>query len=524
MLVSRLPHRLRTHLRLLAVSFGLITLAATAQAPGDVRIALVIGNAAYAGAPLANPVNDARAMGETLRTLGFKVIEIRDGSRAQMTDAVGLVQDSLKGRQGVGLLYYAGHGLQMDARNYMVPVDAKVAKAGDIATQTVDVGSVISAFRTAGNRMNIVVLDACRDNPFGGITSGKGLAPLDAPSGTFLAYATAPGNVAEDGDAKSGNGLYTQYLLQELKKPQARIEDVFKRVRLAVRKASSGRQIPWESTSLEDDFQFNDGRLLSPARPTAQDLQTQFSAEKQDWDRIKDSTVADDFYAFLQKYPGGPIAAAANARLNLLSRPQIVVQGGGAGGQDLPYTRSYFRTGDTFETRTVNSAVPGVMTTTEKVLAANARDEIEIAVEYLMQGGHRSNQVKVYDREGGFVGMKGTFVNNPPSYMVPPGPVQPGTHWTQASQIEMQVPGAKLPPRTVVGRVVGRERITVPAGTFDTFNITHETLFAPGGPMVSIHCTFWMAQDIPFPLRSSCDGKGQANYLTTTELVRYTRA
>ena len=108
--------------------------------------------------------------------------------------------------------------------------------------------------------------------------------------------------------------------------------------------------------------------------------------------------------------------------------------------------------------------------------------------------------------------------------MVPPGPVQPGTHWTQASQIEMQVPGARLPPRTVAGRVLSRERITVPAGTFDAFKISHETLFAPGGPMSTIHCTFWMAHDIPFPVRSACEGRGQANYQTTTELVRYTRA
>ena len=248
-------------LRLSTVAGSLAVASAAAQAPLDIRVALIIGNSAYVGAPvLGNPANDARAMSEVLRSLGFSVIELRDGSRDQMAAAIAKVSVSLKDKQGVGMLYYAGHGLQLDWHNYMVPVDARLKKASDVPLQAIDLSSVIDAFKGAGNRMNIVVLDACRDNPFASNTSSaKGLAQLDAPPGTFLAYATAPGNVAEDGDETSGNGLYTQFLLQELKKPTAKIEDVFKRVRLNVRKQSQGRQIPWESTSLEDDFFFNDG-------------------------------------------------------------------------------------------------------------------------------------------------------------------------------------------------------------------------------------------------------------------------
>jgi uncharacterized caspase-like protein len=198
----------------LVLSLALSAFTASAQAPGDVRIALVIGNSAYKSAPaLVNPSNDAKAMSEALRGLGFMVVEVRDASKAQMAEGLAQVQAALKGKQGIGMLYYAGHGLQMDARNFMVPVEANMSKAADIPAQTMEVGQVINAFKSAGNRMNVLVLDACRDNPFGGIATGKGLAPVDAPSGTFLAYATAPGNVAEDGDAKSGNGLYTQYLL-----------------------------------------------------------------------------------------------------------------------------------------------------------------------------------------------------------------------------------------------------------------------------------------------------------------------
>jgi uncharacterized caspase-like protein len=248
-------------LRLTAVASLLAAVSVSAQAPLDVRVALIIGNSAYAGnMALINPANDAKAMADVLKRLGFTVVELRDGNKAQMSAAIAQVSNSLKGKQGVGMLYYAGHGLQLDWRNYMVPVDANLKTAADVAGQTIDLSSVVDIFKAAGNRMNIVVLDACRDNPFGGNTSSaKGLAQLDAPPSTFLAYATAPGNVAEDGDVKSGNGLYTQFLLQELKRPTAKIEDVFKRVRLNVRKQSNGRQIPWESTSLEDDFFFNDG-------------------------------------------------------------------------------------------------------------------------------------------------------------------------------------------------------------------------------------------------------------------------
>ena len=134
-----------------------------------------------------------------------------------MDEAVIRVRELLKGKQGVGLLYYAGHGIQLDWRNDMVPVDAKLNSAADVRGQTVDINTVIDAFMAADNCMNIMVLDACRDNPIGGTASAKGLAQLDAPLGTFLAFATAPGNVAEDGDARDGNDLYTRFLLEDLK-------------------------------------------------------------------------------------------------------------------------------------------------------------------------------------------------------------------------------------------------------------------------------------------------------------------
>ncbi len=293
----------RPLLRSTALAAVLVTAAASAQAPFDVRVALIIGNSAYANAPLLNPANDAQAMSDVMRRLGFQVVELRDGNKAQMSAAISKVSDILKGKQGVGMLYYAGHGLQLDWRNYMVPIDANLKSAADVPKQAIDLSSVVEVFKAAGNRMNIVVLDACRDNPFGKDTSSaKGLAQLDAPPSTFLAYATAPGNVAEDGDAQSGNGLYTQFLLQELKRPTAKIEDVFKRVRLNVRKQSNGRQIPWESTSLEDDFFFNDGvkytikpedleRMAAEVRQTEQ---KRLALEAQALERVQQAALAKE--------------------------------------------------------------------------------------------------------------------------------------------------------------------------------------------------------------------------------------
>lgn len=289
-----LQKHIKRFLGLAAVGCAFLTYSSIAQAPLDVRVALVIGNAAYVNIPaLGNSTNDARSMATILRKLGFQVVEVVDGSKAQMEKAVENMQDLLKGKQAVAMLYYAGHGLQLDWHNYMVPVDVKLAQASDVPKQTIDIETVITSFKKATTRMNIIVLDACRDNPFAGKASGKGLAQLDAPVGTFLAFATAPGNVAEDGDVESGNGLFTQYLLKELQKP-ARIEDVFKRVRLQVRQKSQGRQIPWDSSSLEDDFSFNDGNkhtfnpedLVREAKAREDKLRAVLEAAKQEELRI----------------------------------------------------------------------------------------------------------------------------------------------------------------------------------------------------------------------------------------------
>jgi uncharacterized caspase-like protein len=239
----------------------LATFSATAQAPLDIRVALVIGNSSYKEVPrLVNPQNDAKAMSLMLNKLGFQVITVLDGTKKDIDTAIQNMKASLQGRQAVAMIYYAGHGLQHNWDNYIIPVDFKNSSNIDLAKDAVNLKNILDTFSQSKTRMNIIVLDACRDNPFGSkLGYNKGLAQVDAPINTYIAFATAPGNVAQDGDDRSGYGLFTGYLIKELQQPAA-IEDVFKRVRLQVRKSSGGMQIPWDSSSLENDFSFNDGK------------------------------------------------------------------------------------------------------------------------------------------------------------------------------------------------------------------------------------------------------------------------
>jgi uncharacterized caspase-like protein len=234
------------------------------------RTALVIGNSAYQKSPLVNPVNDAQAMAATLGSLGFTVTKLENASKSQMADAIRQFGESIK-RGGVGLFYFAGHGVQVNGENFLIPVDDDIQDKGQVVTKGIEARLVLQAMSNAKNRMNVVILDACRNNPFAqsasralvptGNTDGRtrsdsagGLAPMEALVGTLIAFATAPESVAADGSGK--NGVYTENLLRNITEPGLRIEDVFKRTRFGVRQETGGRQVPWENTSLEGDFYF----------------------------------------------------------------------------------------------------------------------------------------------------------------------------------------------------------------------------------------------------------------------------
>ena len=445
-----------------ALAAVLLTAAASAQAPADVRVALVIGNSAYAGAALANPARDARDMSETLTGLGFKVVELRDGGKEQMAQAIAQVRQILKDRKGVGMLYYAGHGLQLDWHNYMVPVDAKLASAADVPGQTIDLAAVIDAFKAAGNRMNIVVLDACRDNPFPAAASAKGLAQFDAPSGTFLAYATAPGNVAADGEA-DGNGLYTRFLLAELRKPVARIEDVFKRVRLQVRQKSEGRQVPWESTSLEEDFYFNTGQKIAKSDEGAR--LAAFELERGEWNRIKETRNAADLFAFLQKFPRSEMAEAAQYKLDRIAKPMVQPTLGKDQSASLAYAGDRFRVGDVYES-VLKDSLTGLPIQRGRARVTKATDDI---VEFNNGNGLVLTPLGAH--------IKNNYGTHDPPFGAAPAEFALGKTW-EGYTIRSEPNGLRSRLESS-NRIVGRETITVPAGTFECWVIETTIYFTP---------------------------------------------
>ena len=286
------------------LALALATGVSVAATDGGARVALVIGNAGYRSAPLTNPVNDARAVSRSLRELGFKVVSLENASLKQMSDAVRDFGDALQG--GVGLFYYAGHGVQAQGRNFLVPVDADIEREDEVPYKAFDVGQVLAKMEAAKNPLNIVILDACRNNPFvrasrGG---GGGLAQMDAPTGSIVAFATAPG--AEAADGSSGNGLYTSQLLRHMATPGLKVEDVFKRTRVAVKQMSGGRQIPWESTSLEGDFYFARGN--TPAGGKAE-----VNLDDELWQLVAGTGQPAAYKAYLEKFPNGKHAERARS-------------------------------------------------------------------------------------------------------------------------------------------------------------------------------------------------------------------
>jgi hypothetical protein len=287
------------------------------------RVALVIGNNAYAQAPLDNPVNDARAVGELLQRANFNVDLVTDASREVFLAAIEKFGDAVaKSDSKLALFYYAGHGAQVSWKNYLLPVDATVRSPQDLEARCIELGRLLGrAGQTTGKTL-IVILDACRNNPFGPDyePEQKGLSQFDAPVGSLLAYATAPGRVASDGGGQ--HGLYTENLLREFSSAGTSIEDAFKRVRLNVRLGSDNSQIPWESTSLEESvFLFPTRKKLDEA-----ELEKLLEEELATWERIKASKQVEDWAGYLRAYPNGKFSEIAQIRLNrLLAPPPPVV-------------------------------------------------------------------------------------------------------------------------------------------------------------------------------------------------------
>lgn len=284
------------------------------------RLALVIGNGAYTSAPpLKNPPNDARDIATTLTGLGFEVSSGVNVNQREMKRLIREFGQKLKSG-GSGLFYYAGHGVQSKGRNYLIPIDAEIQSEAEVEDSGVDVGLVLNYMDEAQNGLNIVILDACRNNPFSRSfrSAAEGLAQVDAPTGTLIAYATAPGRIASDGTGQ--NGLYTSELLKQMRVHALSVTDMFMRVRAEVMKLTGNKQVPWESSSLVGAFYFSGSGNSSNTSASNEKASgpppiSGPAIELSYWDSIKNSSDPEDFRAYLRKYPNGEFADLARNRL-----------------------------------------------------------------------------------------------------------------------------------------------------------------------------------------------------------------
>ena len=305
--------------RILLVAF--VLLASAAQAAGD-RVALVIGNNAYGSVPLRNAVNDARDVGKILKEMGFKVILKEDTTRPVMVEALKEFGAALEGAS-TAVFFYAGHGMQFKDQNYLIPIDAAMGSEEDVTLFALNMQQVFDRMERAKTKTNILILDACRENPFASsfrVSSG-GLAQMNAPSGTLIAYSTAPGSVAADGFGR--NGTYTKNLLNNIATPDLPVEIMFKRVREGVELETLKKQTPWDASSLKGDFAFNNTAAAAAARQGnggAASADMTLTMERVFWESAKESNRAEDIQAYLEKYPTGVFSSLAKNRLDAVTR------------------------------------------------------------------------------------------------------------------------------------------------------------------------------------------------------------
>lgn len=460
-------------------------------APGE-RIALVIGNARYRSAnPLRSTSNDARAMAQLLQRAGFRVDVRIDATHRQIIDAGdALVRAASAPGVRVVLFYYAGHAAQLGWRNYLLPIDIEVSNAADVRARCVDVARLLAPLgkRTAG-RATVVVLDACRDDPFGGTfrPEHRGLSPYDAPPGTLIAFATAPGRVAIEPPGRR-HGLYTEHLLRELDVHGLRFEDALKRVRLAVRLASRGAQVPWESTSLESDLV-----LFAAPRLTSTALERRLADELALWRQVRGSRRVEDLADFIRRYPDGRLAEHAQVRLTRLltggepERPADARVGSPVGivlGAGLPVPaalqrppsphsagtypfRPVWTVGDEYVFRNFDRTGR-----VDRGLSRHVVRHVDLERERVELGDD-----VLLDLSGNVLRGGGREFDVP--ILLNPAELQVGRRWTVRFEQSGRSPGSG----EYAFRVLRRERVQVPAGGFDAFRIEGTGWFVPRSTM-----------------------------------------
>jgi carboxyl-terminal processing protease len=299
-------------------------LAASAEA--EPRVALVIGNSNYGAGigKLPNPANDARLITAALQKTGFTVITVIDADQKRMKRAIADFGEKLTdaGPKATGLFYYAGHGIQVKGLNYLIPVDAQIEKEADVSIESLTADDVMEQMEFASNAVNIIILDACRNNPVARSmrSASRGLAPMQSDSvrGTFIAYSTAPGSTAADGNG--ANSPYSLALAKSIVQPGLGIEEIFRDVRGQVMAATEEKQIPWDSSSLTAPFYFSPGNAKPAAvtnAPASAPAAANADREREEtlWKYVESSKQPDDYQAYLDQYPNGTYAAVARRRI-----------------------------------------------------------------------------------------------------------------------------------------------------------------------------------------------------------------
>ena len=290
------------------------------------RLALVIGNGEYMSAPLNNPANDSTLMAQTLTDLGFLVSHRHNLTQSEMKRAIldfGMKLEEM-GPDTIGLFYYAGHGMQVEGVNYLVPVDADIRREAEVSVLAVAASDVISQMKYARNTLNIIILDACRNNPYTRSFRNAvgGLARMEAPRGTMIAYSTRPGDVAADG---FGEYIpYTEALVAAMQIPGLSLSDIFIQARVAVMQATDDQQVPWEEGGLTARVYLNPSTepginaVLEEFEPRSDDTSNSKN-ESLFWETVKDSDNPAMLEAYLLTYPNGTFAGLARVMIQQLT-------------------------------------------------------------------------------------------------------------------------------------------------------------------------------------------------------------
>lgn len=447
------------------------------------RIALVIGNAAYRIDPLDNPVNDARLIANSLKQSGFAVALHENLDRRALIEALRNFGARL-GENTIAVLYYAGHGLQLRDRNYLIPVDAEIRSEDEIPIAGLDLGFILGRMSAARSRINIVILDACRNNPFAGKSGAKaqGLAQMDAPIGTLLAYATAPGKLAADGSG--ANSLYATHLARHLLTPGLPVEHVFKRVREGVVRDSREQQVPWESSSLQGEFAFVPG--VASTREAAAEVDA--AGELAFWNSIQASTRADEYRAYLRQYPNGRFAALAQTRLAAFAPSPATPPAATAAPAAAALSDLLPRVGDTWRYRVQDQFRIGDLFLTAKVDGVSA----EGIAESWTTTSDAKLRTTVVPLEPGFNALPGWNLTPPEfsPYLLAAGGLKSGQAIPdQPRRVEQAV----VPLR---GRVEGEEEVVVAAGRFKAVKLVLRGRSAVRGGSVATEHVVWYSPQV----------------------------